>query len=352
MWFCHHFKASDFALNWYLVIFTAVIFCILIGIPLGILSSRSKTFETIMRPILDVMQTIPSFVYLIPVVMLFGIGFVKTAEDFGVQAEYPEHRELLDWLAADFMETDWDVKRLIRTIVTSETYRRSSKVLSLEQYDLDPENRLLARGPRFRMPSWMIRDQALATSGILNDMQGGASINSYQPEGVWEETSFGRKRYTQAKGRALHRRSLYTFWRRIVGPTMFFDSAKRQVCEVKPLRTNTPMHALITMNDVTYVEAARSLAEKIINEEDEVAARLGLASKRVLLRDLSKHEMAIWTRSLERSIKEFVADPEAAKAYLSHGDSKPNEKIKPIELAVWTALCLNFLNLDETLNKE
>tara|TARA_B100000482_G_C12609381_1_gene298424 strand:- start:2699 stop:3295 length:597 start_codon:yes stop_codon:yes gene_type:complete len=198
----------------------------------------------------------------------------------------------------------------------------------------------------------MIRDQALATSGILNDMQGGASINSYQPEGVWEETSFGRKRYTQAEGRALHRRSLYTFWRRIVGPTMFFDSAKRQVCEVKPLRTNTPMHALITMNDITYVEAARSLAEKIINEEDEVAARLGLASKRVLLRALSKHEMAIWMQSLERSIKEFVADPEAAKAYLSHGDSKPNEKIKPIELAVWTALCLNFLNLDETLNKE
>tara|TARA_B000000475_G_scaffold225487_1_gene189543 strand:+ start:78 stop:3143 length:3066 start_codon:yes stop_codon:yes gene_type:complete len=284
--------------------------------------------------------------------MLFGIGFVKTAEDFGVQAEYPEHRELLDWLAADFMETNWDVKRLIRTIVTSETYRRSSKILSRAQYDLDPENRLLARGPRFRMPSWMIRDQALATSGILNDMQGGASINSYQPEGVWEETSFGRKRYTQAEGRALHRRSLYTFWRRIVGPTMFFDSAKRQVCEVKPLRTNTPMHALITMNDITYVEAARSLAEKIINEEDEVAARLGLASKRVLLRDLSKHEMAIWMQSLERSIKEFVADPEAAKAYLSHGDSKPNEKIKPIELAVWTALCLNFLNLDETLNKE
>ena len=192
---------------------------------------------------------------------IFGIGFVKTAEDFGVQAEYPAQRELLDWLAVEFMESGWDVKHLMRTIVTSETYRRSSAITSMERYELDPENRLLARGPRFRLPSWMIRDQALASSGILNDRQGGASVNGYQPEGVWE-ASFGRKRYSQAKGRALHRRSLYTFWRRIVRPTMFFDSAKRQVCEVKPLRTNTPMHALITMNDVTYVEAARSLAEQ------------------------------------------------------------------------------------------
>ena len=283
--------------------------------------------------------------------MLFGIGFVKTAEDFGVQAEYPVHRELLDWLAVEFMESGWDVKHLIKTIVTSEAYRRSSKVLS-EQYEMDPENRLLARGPRFRMPSWMIRDQALASSGILNDRQGGASVNSYQPDGVWEETSFGRKRYTQAKGRALHRRSLYTFWRRIVGPTMFFDSAKRQVCEVKPLRTNTPMHALITMNDVTYVEAARSLAETILNEVNGIDSRLILASKRVLARELSKREMDIWKRSLERSLKEFVQDPNSAKDYLSHGVIKPNEKIDPNELAAWTALCLNFLNLDETLNKE
>ena len=284
--------------------------------------------------------------------MLFGIGFVKTAEDFGLQAEYPVHRDLLDLLAVEFMESGWDVKQLIKTIVTSETYRRSSKVLSHNQYEMDPENRLLARGPRFRMPSWMIRDQALASSGILNDRQGGASVNSYQPEGVWEETSFGRKRYTQATGSALHRRSLYTFWRRIVGPTMFFDSAKRQVCEVKPLRTNTPMHALITMNDVTYVEAARSLAETIINKEDEINARLILASKLVLARELSKREIVIWKRSLDRASREFIADPDSAKAYLSHGDSKPNGRIKPSELAAWTAICLNFLNLDETLNKE
>ncbi len=284
--------------------------------------------------------------------MLFGIGFVKTAEDFGVQSEYPLQRELLDWLAVELMESGWDVKHLIKTIVTSETYQRSSKVLSNEQYEMDPENRLLSRGPRFRMPSWMIRDQALASSGILNDQQGGASVNSYQPEGVWEETSFGRKRYSQSKGRALHRRSLYTFWRRIVGPTMFFDSAKRQVCEVKPLRTNTPMHALITMNDVTYVEAARSLAEVILNEEEQVEARMDMASKRVLAREFSVHEMAIWKKSLERAKEAFGNDPVSANAYLSHGDSKPDGRIKPIELAAWTAVCLNLLNLDETLNKE
>lgn len=283
---------------------------------------------------------------------IFGIGFVKTAEDFGVQAEYPVQRELLDWLAADFMDSGWDVKRLMKTIVTSEAYRRSSKLMSREQYEADPENRLLSRGPRFRMPSWMIRDQALASSGILNGRQGGASVNSYQPEGVWEEASFGRKRYSQAKGRALHRRSLYTFWRRIVGPTMFFDSAKRQVCEVKPLRTNTPMHSLITMNDVTYVEAARSLAETILNEEKQDDARLALASSRVLSRELSDREQTIWKRTLERSTKEFTADPGAANAYLSHGDSKPDGQLKSVELAAWTALCLNMLNLDETLNKE
>jgi len=145
---------------------------------------------------------------------------------------------------------------------------------------------------------------------------------------------------------------LYTFWRRIVGPTMFFDSAKRQVCEVKPLRTNTPMHSLITMNDVTYVEAARSLAETILNEEKQDEARLALASSRVLSRELSDREQTIWKRTLERSTKEFTADPGAANAYLSHGDSKPDGQLKSVELAAWTALCLNMLNLDETLNKE
>ena len=188
---------------------------------------------------------------------LFGVGLVKTTENFGAQAEMPPQLDLLDWLAADFRDSGWDVKRLVRQIVTSRAYRQSSKA-SPELIDRDPENRLLARGPRFRMPSWMLRDQALAASGLLVAKLGGPPVKGYQPDGVWEEATFGGKRYVQDHGEALYRRSLYTFWRRIVGPTMFFDNAARQVCTVNVFRTNTPLHALLTLNDVTYVEAARA----------------------------------------------------------------------------------------------
>jgi hypothetical protein len=189
---------------------------------------------------------------------VFGIGLVKTAEDFGVQAETPVHRELLDWLAAEFRDSGWNVKALMRLILSSETYLQSSNV-SDELARNDPQNRLLARGARFRLPAWMIRDQALAASGLLSPRSGGAPVKPYQPAGVWEEATFGNKRYVQGKGEDLHRRSLFTFWRRIVAPTMFFDAANRAVCTVKPLRTNTPLHALNTLNDPTFVEAARLL---------------------------------------------------------------------------------------------
>ncbi|MFP6886409.1 MAG: DUF1553 domain-containing protein, partial [Opitutales bacterium] len=284
--------------------------------------------------------------------MLFGIGLVKTAENFGMQAEYPLHPELLDWLAAEFMESEWDVKELLYTIVTSDTYKRSSVINSSKEHERDPDNRLLARGPRFRMPSWMIRDQALAASGLLNPQMGGKAVFSYQPADIWAEATFGKKRYRQDKGKALYRRSLYTFWRRIVGPTMFFDVAKRQVCEVKPLRTNTPMHALTILNDVTYVEAARALADIVLRKVKNDDARIRLAGKRVLGHEPSTEELRLWQRSLERAISSFSADPEAAKRFLSHGDSKPNSEIPPATQAAWAALCLNLLNLDETLNKE
>lgn len=284
--------------------------------------------------------------------MLFGNGLVKTAEDFGLQAEHPVHPELLDWLAAEFMESGWDLKALLKTILTSETYRRDSSVPSPAAYERDPENRLLARGPRFRMPSWMIRDQALAAAGILNREPGGKPVFGYQPPGVWAEATFGKKRYRQDAGDALRRRSLYLFWRRIVGPTTFFDVAKRQVCEVKPLRTNTPMHALTTLNDVTYVEAARAFAQKLLLEADDDATRLNLAGKHLLARKPSPEEARIWKRSLERARKAFAADPETAKRFLSHGDWKPNAGQDPVTHAAWAALCLNLFNLDETLNKE
>ncbi len=284
--------------------------------------------------------------------MLFGVGLVKTAEDFGVQAEYPVHPELLDWLAVEFMESGWNFKNLLRTILTSEAYQRSSMISSPEAYEQDPENRLLARGPRFRMPSWMIRDQALGASGLLNPEIGGAPVNGYQPAGVWEETSFGKKKYRKDTGSKLYRRSLYTFWRRIVGPTIFFDSAKRQICEVKPLRTNTPLHALTTLNGTTYVEAARALAVKVMGEVRDDKSRIRLACRTVLSRKPAMAEIDIWRRSLARSSQSFIADPEAAKKFLSHGEFKAEPKRDPLELAAWTSLCLNLFNLDESLNKE
>ena len=241
---------------------------------------------------------------------------------------------------------------MLRTIVTSETYRRSSKISSFAEYERDPENRFLARGPRFRMPSWMIRDQALASSGLLNPAMGGKAVYSYQPEGIWAEATFGKKRFKQDTGDALHRRSLYTYWRRIIGPTLFFDVAKRQVCEVKPLRTNTPMHALTLLNDVTYVEAGRALGDLVLGEAQGEDARMRLAVRKVLGREPAPKELEVFKQSLKRALDSFEKDPGSATRFLSHGDSKSQSKVEPVTRAAWAALCLNLFNLDETLNKE
>jgi len=282
----------------------------------------------------------------------FGIGLVKTSEDFGVQAEFPKYGELLDWLAADFRDNKWDVKRALRQIVTSATYRQSSKVGSALQ-QRDPENRLLARGARFRLPSWVIRDQALAASGLLVNKEGGPSVKVYQPANVWEEASFGNLKYKQDKGDALYRRSLYVYWRRIVGPTMFFDTPTRTVCAVKPMRTNTPLHALSTLNDVTFMEAARALAQRVLEKQTDCnLERMTYAYRLTLSRTPKDDEMKILQAGLERVKKEFAAKPEDAKKLLAIGESKRNEKLDPIEHAAWSAMCLAILNLDETLTKE
>lgn len=283
--------------------------------------------------------------------MLFGIGLVKTAEDFGLQGEFPKHPLLLDWLATDFRDSGWDVKRLLRTIVTSRTYRQSSRV-SAEQAERDPENRLLARGPRFRMPSWMIRDQALAVSGLLHEQFGGPPVQPYQPEGVWEEASFGAKQYRPGTGHDLHRRSLYTFWRRIIGPTLFFDTGGRSVCTVKPLRTNTPLHALSTLNDVTYVEAARALADKALAAAPHAAARLAFVFSQALGRPPTAAESAVLLTSLEKHRARFASTPEDAAKFLANGEYKPTAAVPQPELAGWTAVCLAVLNADEMLTKE
>jgi mono/diheme cytochrome c family protein len=281
----------------------------------------------------------------------FGTGLVKTPEDFGVQGEKPSHPDLLDWLACEF-RSNWDVKALHRLIVTSATYRQSSKVTPA-LHERDPQNRLLASGPRFRLPSWMIRDQALAASGLLARQIGGPPVNPYQPPGVWEEATFGGKRYQQDHGDALHRRSVYTFWRRIIGPTPFFDTAPRQTCVVKPTRTNSPLHALTTLNDVTYVEAARALAERVLTAVGpEPEPRLDLAFRLVLARQPNSEEKSVLLAALARLRREFADDPTAAKKLLAVGESKRNDKLDVIEHAAWTALATALLNLDETLTRE
>jgi hypothetical protein len=282
--------------------------------------------------------------------MLFGSGLVKTAEDFGVQGEVPPQGFLLDWLAADFRDSGWDVKRLMRTILTSRTYKQSSRVTPAV-LERDPANRLLARGPRFRMPSWMIRDQALAACGLLQPIRGGAPVNPWQPEGVWEEATFGNVKYERGSGADLHRRSLYTFWRRIVGPTMFFDTGSRLVCSVKPLRTNTPLHALATSNDITFVEAARALAESCENLTDG-ALRVDAMVRRALGRPALPQETSILLAGMKRHQQRFTAEPEKARAFLGIGETTPPPGAQTPELAAWTMTALTVLNMDETLTLE
>lgn len=281
----------------------------------------------------------------------FGVGLVKTVEDFGVQGEKPANQELLDWLAVQFMDSGWDVKALHRLIVMSATYRQSSKVTP-QLYERDPQNRLLARGPRFRLPSWMMRDQSLFVAGLLKENVGGPPVKPYQPEGIWEEATFGKISYKQDHGDALYRRSLYTFWRRIVGPTMFFDNAARQTCYVGALRTNTPLHALTTLNDVTYVEAARALAQRVMLAANDDAVRLNLAFRLATSRPVKPQEQTLLLRRLEDLKTQFRADPAAVGKLLAVGESKRDDRLDAIGHAAWTALCQLVLNLDETITKE
>ena len=282
----------------------------------------------------------------------FGTGLVKTSNDFGVQGERPSHPELLDWLAVEFVESGWDIKRIVKLIVLSATYRQSSNVTK-ELRERDPENRLLARAPRYRLPSWMIRDQALAASGLLVDKPGGPPVKPYQPGGVWEEATFGGKQYTPDIGEGLYRRSVYTFWRRIVGPTMFFDVSPRLVCSVKSSRTNTPLHALLTLNDTTFVEAGRALAQSVLLKEKATdAERIAMAFATILTRVPKAVEAKILTEALERLRGQYKKNPQAAKDLLAIGASKPDAKLPPGELAAWASLCNLLFNTDEALSKE
>ena len=284
--------------------------------------------------------------------MLFGVGLVKTVDDFGSQGEAPANRELLDWLAVEFMDSGWDVKRLLKTIMLSATYRQSSRVTP-ELTERDPENRLLARGPRFRLPAATIRDQALAVSGLLQERVGGPSVRPYQPPGLWKEVS--GESYAAGSGPELYRRSLYTYWKRTVAPPsmMNFDASDREVCTVHVKRTNTPLQALNLMNDATYVEAARHLAERALQEGGaDRAGRLAAAFRRALGRPPRAEEAEVLEGLLAGYLDEFSADIDAAEELLSAGESAPDRRADPRELAAYAAVASLMLNLDEAVTKQ
>jgi hypothetical protein len=292
--------------------------------------------------------------------MFFGTGLVKTAEDFGTQGEYPSHPELLDWLAVEFRESGWDLRKLITLIVTSATYRQSS-VVTKELFAKDPENRLLARGPRFRLQAEFLRDQALAVSGLLNGEVGGKSVSPYQPPGLWEElmsrsdgANWTAQTYTQSHGKDLYRRTMYTFWKRTCPPPSLatLDAPDRETCVVRRSRTNTPLQALVLMNDPTYVEAARKLAERMMKEggatpEERIAFAFKLATARLP----HEKETSILKRVFEDQRERFARDKPAAEKLLKVGESPRDEKLDAIELAAWAMVANAIMNLDEVLTR-
>jgi hypothetical protein len=294
--------------------------------------------------------------------LYFGTGIVKTAEDFGTQGEYPSHPELLDYLAARFIDSGWDVKTTQRLIVTSQTYRQSS-VVTPDLVAKDPENRLLARGPRFRLPAEFIRDQALAVSDLLNRQIGGPSVSPYQPAGLWEELMsredgdrFTAQKYLQSHGQDLYRRTMYTFWKRTSPPPTLttFDAPDRETCTVRRPRTNTPLQALVLLNDPTYLEASRRLAERLLTEPasgSTTDARITRAFQLLTARAPTAEELQILQRAYNTNFARFQKDPKAAESLLKQGESPLNEKLDKPELAAWTMLSSILLNLDEVVTK-
>ncbi|MBL8179787.1 MAG: DUF1553 domain-containing protein [Bryobacterales bacterium] len=286
----------------------------------------------------------------------FGTGIVDTSEDFGSQGAPPSHPELLDWLATEFIRGGWDVKAMQRLIVTSATYRQSSKATP-ELVERDPQNKLLARMSRFRLPAELVRDNALATSGLLNKEIGGRSVYPYQPAGLWEEMAYGdvfsAQTYTPSTGKDLYRRSMYTFWKRTVPPAQMstFDAPDREKCVARRARTNTPLQALVLMNDPIYIEAARKLAEKVIVADKRPAERVRLAFQMASARAPLASEVKLLSTLAEQQRAAFAKLPENAKKLVGVGESK-SAVGDAVELAAWTTVASAILNLDEVISKE
>lgn len=288
--------------------------------------------------------------------MAFGVGIVGTPEDFGFRGEAPSHPELLDYLARDFIRSGWDVKRLLRKIMTSATYRQSQQA-SPEWWQRDPDNRLLARGPRFRLAAEIIRDQALAASGLLVRQIGGPSVRPYQPAGLWKELASAHRDYGQSTGAGLYRRSLYTFWRRTIPPPSLvaFDAPNRDLCLVRRPRTNTPLQALVLMNDPTYVEASRALALRVLRQVDadaDAASRISRAFRLLVGRRPNATELRILTQAFDFYSRRYADHPEAAQQFLGVGESTRGAEFPPSELAALAAVAGAIMNLDEFITKE
>ena len=286
--------------------------------------------------------------------MLFGTGLVKTAEDFGITGQPPSHPELLDFLATELIDSGWNVKAILKQMVMSATYRQSSRITA-DSLERDPENRWLARGARYRLSAETMRDNALAIAGLLSSKVGGPSVKPYQPDGLWEDVTVERRgKYVRDRGVDLYRRSLYTFWKRTCPPPamMSFDAPNREVCLARRARTNTPLQALILLNDPTYVEAARKLAERmIIDGGNDARNRLSIGFRRCVARPPSQEEFTIADQMLSRAQNYFANDPRATEQLLSVGESSLDKSIKRSDLAAWTMVASMLLNLDETITK-
>jgi len=289
----------------------------------------------------------------------FGTGIVRTAEDFGTRGDRPSHPELLDWLATEFVRLGWDLKAMHRLIVTSATFRQASN-FEANVASKDPMNRLLARGPRMRLSGAAIRDQALLVSGLLSERQGGQAVKPYQPAGLWEELSFGNGKttldfYEQDRGENLYRRTLYTFWKRTVAPPQLaiFDGGGREACRVRGDTTNTPMQALNLQNDVTFVEAARHLAQRMLREGGTTDAdRITFAWRLVMGRKPDSAELDVLVNAAARHCEKYAHEKEEALKLLGNGESSRDDSLPPHQHAALTVVALTIMNLDEAITLE
>jgi hypothetical protein len=287
---------------------------------------------------------------------IFGTGLVKTSEDFGFKGEWPSHPELLDWLATDFVSSGWDVKKHLKLLVTSAAYRQSSAV-TRRLFDLDPENRLLARGPRLRLDAEVVRDNALFVSGLLNLAMGGRGVRTYQPPGIWEAvgyTTSNTAKYERDTGDALYRRSIYLFWKRTAPQPMLttFDAPSREQCRSRRERTNTPLQALLTMNDVQFFEAARHLGYRMMKEGGtDPAARMTYGFRLATGRAPGAPELEILQETLRSTREKYAAAPEQAASSVAVGESPVPQDVPTVELAAYSMIGNLLLNLDETLTK-